>query len=162
VCRTTFSSACQLMATDANCQSGLCCVTTPTATGPAGSTVCNPDGSVNGSLIPCGYDCNNDGKIKNVSGSPPEECGFNTLVVMTQNIINFLLYSMAAPIAAVMFLYAGYLLLTNRGNESQVTKAKAIFVAVFWGLVVALSAWLIVNFILDFFVGTNPLFRKVI
>jgi hypothetical protein len=78
---------------------------------------------------------------------------------LTQNIINFLVYFIAAPVATVMFLYAGFLLLTNRGNEGQVTKAKSIFSAVFWGLVATLAAWLIIKFILDFFVGPSATFR---
>lgn len=111
-------------------------------------------------LVRCGFDCNNDGAIKNVTSGPGfvtgadrEECTYLTLVDVTQSILNFLLYFLAAPIAALMFLYAGFLLLTNRGNEAQVTKAKSIFTSVFWGLVVALAAWLIITFLLDFFVG---------
>lgn len=167
VCRTSFTTACQLFLGDPTCQSGNCCVTTVTqAPQVLNAVTCNADGIPSDAppwtLVRCGFDCNNDGVIKdydtNNNGKIDpfeniEECSFGKVVSATQSIINFLIYFLAAPIAALMFLYAGFLLLTNRGNESQVTKAKSIFASVFIGLVVALAAWLIVTFILNFFVG---------
>ncbi len=131
------------------------------------TVTCDSNGYVSGSLVPCGNDCNNDGVVKNMTGGglPPgtdhEECTFDTLVTLAQNVINFLIFWLAAPIAAVMFMYAGFLMLTNNGNEAKVTQAKAIFGMVFWGLVVTIAAWLIITFILDFFrVGSG--FRQLI
>lgn len=112
-----------------------------------------------GTLIPCGYDLNSDGKVLD---TPPitsgtwavgnhEECYFEDVITLAQTVVNFLIFSIASPLAAVMFAYAGFLYLTNRGNESQVKQAHDIFLYVFWGLVVALGAWIFVNFILEFF-----------
>jgi hypothetical protein len=68
-------------------------------------------------------------------------------------VINFLIFRIAAPIAAVMFAYAVFLCLTNAGNESKITQAREVFWMVFWGIVIALAAWLTVNMIVTFFVG---------
>jgi hypothetical protein len=75
--------------------------------------------------------------------------------VLAQIVINFLIFKIAAPIAAVMFAYAGFLWLTNAGNESKITQAREVFWMVFWGLVIALAAWLTVNMIVTFFVGED-------
>ncbi|OGZ06194.1 MAG: hypothetical protein A3C93_05740 [Candidatus Lloydbacteria bacterium RIFCSPHIGHO2_02_FULL_54_17] len=86
------------------------------------------------------------------------DCDFNKLVLQVQKVINFLIISVAAPLSAVMFAYAGFLYVTNRGNESQISQAHEIFWNVFIGLVVALAAWLTVNFILVFFLDAEFIF----
>ena len=109
-------------------------------------------------LIPCGFDRNEDHIIKDTPGNH-EECDFKDLVTLAQNVINYLIIDIAAPLAAIMFAYAGFLYVTNRGNEGQVTQAHDIFLYVFWGLVVALAAWLVVNFILEFALGSGSSFN---
>lgn len=105
-------------------------------------------------IIPCGFDLNGDGVVKTMAGFD-EECDFNDLITLAQNVINFLIFGIASPLAAIMFAYAGFLYVTNRGNEGQVKQAHDIFLYVFWGLVVALGAWVFVNFILEFLLGAG-------
>lgn len=105
-------------------------------------------------IIPCGFDINGDGVVKTMAGFD-EECDFNDLITLAQNVINFLIFGIASPLAAIMFAYAGFLYVTNRGNEGQVKQAHDIFLYVFWGLVVALGAWVFVNFILEFLLGAG-------
>lgn len=97
-------------------------------------------------LIPCGND---------VSGgmvTAGQECTYDDLIKLAQTVINFLIFGLAAPLGAIMFAYAGYLYITNGGNESQIKQAHDTFLYVFWGLIVALAAWLLVNFIFQFLV----------
>lgn len=82
-------------------------------------------------------------------------CTFDDLIILAQNVVEFLIFKIAAPIAAVMFAYAGFLWVTNGGNESQISTAKSIFWAVFIGFVVALAAWLTVNMIVTFFLSPS-------
>ena len=89
--------------------------------------------SAQNGIVPCG-------------GEGQPDCDFNQLIILIQSIINFLLF-IAAPIAAVMFAYAGWLYLSAAGNQGQVEKAHKIFTTVFMGIVIALAAWLIVNVI---------------
>ena len=51
-------------------------------------------------------------------------------------------------IAALVFAYAGFLILTAGGNESKMEKGRGMFMPVVWGFVWMLSAWLIVKLIL--------------
>ena len=93
-------------------------------------------------LIPCG-------------NATQSACTFDDLVKLAQNVINFLIFKIAAPIAAVMFAYAGFLWVTNGGNESKISQAREIFWAVFIGFVVALAAWLTINMIVNFFLDPS-------
>jgi hypothetical protein len=74
-----------------------------------------------------------------------EGCGFVHLIELVNNIVGFILFRLAVPIAAIMFAYAGFLLLFSGGEQAKRTKAKNIFVNVGLGLAFALAAWLIVK-----------------
>ena len=100
--------------------------------------------AVTSGLVPCGNDV--------VNGSTTDMCTYADLITLVTNVINFLIFKIAAPLAAIMFVYAGFLYITNGGNESKIKQAHGYFLAVFWGLVVALAAWLIINFVLQFLV----------
>ncbi len=78
------------------------------------------------------------------------DCGFQDFIQLIQNVISFLI-TLAIPISAILFSYAGYLYLTSMGAAGPRSKALGIFKNVFWGLVIALSAWMIVNLITNFF-----------
>jgi len=88
-------------------------------------------------------------------------CTFDDLIILAQNVINFLIYAIAAPICAIMFVYAGWLYLSAGDNSGQINQAHAIFWNVLWGFIVILAAWLIVKFVVDFLVGTDPLMNML-
>jgi hypothetical protein len=110
-----------------------------------------PVGTPDEGLIPCG-----NTKVDNTVSDP---CTFGDLITLAQTVINFLIFKIAAPLAAVMFIWAGFLYLTAAGNEGQVKKAHELFWAVFIGLVIALAAWLMVSLVLRFFLGDTSIFN---
>src|SRR3989344_4072222 len=77
-----------------------------------------------------------------------QPCNFAAVITLIKNIVTFLVFSLAVPLAAISFAIAGVMILTAGGNTGQVEKAKEIFWNVLIGLIVALSAWLVVNAIL--------------
>jgi hypothetical protein len=79
----------------------------------------------------------------------PTDCNWNTLMTLINRIINFVLFVLAVPIAAIMFAYAGILLLSSGGNTTQMGKAKKIFSSVAIGLIIAAAAWLIIHTVLS-------------
>ncbi|MEI8175171.1 MAG: DUF5018 domain-containing protein [bacterium] len=85
---------------------------------------------------------------------PEDGCGFNELMIVINKVINFIIFVMAVPIAAIMFAYAGFMLVTSGGASEQRTKAKGIFVSVAIGLALAAACWLIVHTLLSI-VGYN-------
>jgi len=84
-----------------------------------------------------------------------DNCGWNELMTLVNTVINFVLFTLALPIAAIMFAVAGIMLLTSGGDPSKKTKAKDLFLGVVIGLVVAAAAWLIVHIILSILGYTN-------
>lgn len=88
-------------------------------------------------LVP---DC---GKV--VDGVMSNPCNFNSVMELIKNVIHFLLFVIATPLAALAFCYAGFKLLTAGGSPEQITKAKHIIRNVIIGYVLALGAWLVVN-----------------
>ncbi|MFA6397806.1 MAG: hypothetical protein WDK96_03100 [Candidatus Paceibacterota bacterium] len=94
--------------------------------------------SFSAGLIPCG-------------GTGEPKCDFSQLMILVKNFINFLLFDLAMPLAAIAFAYAGYLYMSSGGDTKNTTKAKNIFKDVLFGFVLALSAWLIVTAILTGF-----------
>lgn len=76
------------------------------------------------------------------------DCNFSALLQLVNNVINYLLL-LTVPIAAIMFAYAGFIMVTA-GEESAgaKTKAKSIIKDAVLGLIIALAAWLIVKLIL--------------
>lgn len=92
--------------------------------------------------------------IEDIAGTDPSaergivpcdgtDCGFDDLIRMSSNLINWLIY-ISIPIAAVVFMYAGVLYVTAAGNPSRVSQAHELFKNVAFGLVIVLAAWLIV------------------
>lgn len=71
------------------------------------------------------------------------DCKCEDLITLAQNIINTGIF-LAIFLSAMLFAYAGWLYLTNEAIGQQ-EKAKSMFANVAIGLVILLSAWLIVD-----------------
>lgn len=84
-----------------------------------------------------------------VPSCPNGACGFNELIAMVNHIIKFIIVDIATPIAAIVFVYAGILLIFSGGDSGKITKAKAMLKNLVIGFVIVLAAWLIVNTILS-------------
>lgn len=76
-------------------------------------------------------------------------CDFTALMSLVNTIIHFILFYLAIPISAIMFFYAGFLMVTSAGSSESKTKAKGIFSSAVYGLVVAAAGWLIIRTILQ-------------
>jgi biotin synthase-like enzyme len=92
-------------------------------------------------LVPC----------KNTPGDAKDTCNFSQFVTLINNVINFMIFRLALPIAGIMFTYAGFLMVTA-GEEAAGarTKAKDIFINTIKGLCLALLCWVIVHSLLTF------------
>ena len=99
-------------------------------------------------LVPC------DGPVGDgVTGEP---CTYSTFIKGVDNILRFLI-GFATVVAVIMFVYAGYLLISSGGDRAKAEQAKAIFKNVTIGFVIVITAWLIVFTIVDTFTGNKPL-----
>lgn len=77
-----------------------------------------------------------------------------TLQSSIQQIINVLLFVIGA-IAVIMIIIGGFKYVISNGDSSQITSAKNTILYAVIGIVVALLAYAIVNFVVNSFVGDD-------
>ncbi len=92
-------------------------------------------------------------------GSVERPCNFSALIQLIENVLEYLIYIVAAPIAAIMFAIAGFNYLTAGDDMGKVKRAHDIFISVLWGFGIMLIAWALVSFVLNFFTGDNSTFN---
>ncbi len=76
-------------------------------------------------------------------------CNWNDLLALINKVINFILFDLAVPIAAIMFAYAGFkMVIAGEESGGARTQAKEIFLNALFGLLMAAAAWLIISTLL--------------
>lgn len=78
------------------------------------------------------------------------DCDFNALLSTINRILRFLTFVIALPLAALLFAFAGIRLIVAKASakQAELTKAKEMLVQVVKGVVIMLSAWIVVQLIL--------------
>lgn len=98
------------------------------------------------SLVHCGI---TDKEILAAHPDYGKDCDFYGMMELINTVMKFILFNMVIPIGAIMFAYAGFLLITAGGEIAHArTKAKSIFINTVYGLALASAAWLIVRTLL--------------
>ena len=97
----------------------------------------------NGLVSNCGYDIKT---LSNPDGTG-RACGLSDLITLIQRLIEYI-FMLILPIAAIVFVYVGYLFLTSGGNPDKRKTAKKAMVSLVTGIVIIMAAWLIVRTIL--------------
>lgn len=75
--------------------------------------------------------------------------GGDSLGVIVKNVVNALLYVIGA-LAVIMLIWGGIRYTTSGGNANSVTAAKNTILYAVIGLIVAILAYAIVNWVIDF------------
>lgn len=78
------------------------------------------------------------------------ECTGEDLYTLIGNVIRFGL-DFAAIIAVVIILWGGFLILISGGSSDRLAQGKNAITAAVVGLIIVLTAWLIVNTIISLF-----------
>ena len=78
-------------------------------------------------------------------------CQWDDLIGVSANFIKFLL-TLLLPVVAILFVYSGGMLIYYgiNGNTDGYTKVRGYFVKLFFGVLIMLSAWLLVDTALKF------------
>ena len=87
------------------------------------------------------------------------ECGFNDLVQMVQNGIEFTIVYIIIPLVTLVILYYGVMMIVAGNKPAQLQKAKKALWSVVVGLFFMLTAWLLVSAAIKAFdvkVNTDP------
>ncbi len=82
------------------------------------------------------------------------KCNLSDFVTLAGNIIKFLV-AIAITGSVLVFAYAGFKYMTARGNSSEINKAHGMFGTVAVGLILVLTAWLIVSSLLKVLTGKD-------
>jgi len=92
-------------------------------------------------LVPCGKSGGTE-----VQKHP---CTFNDALTLINTIINFTFGYLVVPIAAIMFAFAGFKLITAGGESSGArSEAKAVFTNTVIGLIIAAGCFIIIKTLL--------------
>lgn len=76
-------------------------------------------------------------------------CTICDIWVLSDNVVDFLLQSLAAPILVIVLVVGGFIYVTSGGNPKRTEQAKSLLTSAIVGIIIALAAWLIVNTILN-------------
>ena len=83
----------------------------------------------------------------------PDGYGLCEFVDLVNNVILFLV-GLLGFLAVLVFMWAGFLMVTSRGTAEPITRAKGLFANVLIGGAIMFAAYLIVNTVLSVFVGS--------
>jgi len=92
-------------------------------------------------LVPCG-------------GQGEPSCQFCHLFVLFKNIVDFFLFKIVPPLAALMLAIAGFMYIFaymgggeigGKGGPGLLSQANKLLTSVVWGLLIIFGAWIFVN-----------------
>ncbi|MBP9669416.1 MAG: hypothetical protein KBE09_03950 [Candidatus Pacebacteria bacterium] len=95
------------------------------------------DGGLPKQIVPC----DGTGVSGGASAKPCDLCAFGTLI---QNILNLTVY-LAIVGAALLFAYAGWLMLSSAEDPGRRTTGRSIFTSATIGLIIILGGWLAID-----------------
>ena len=138
-CESTVPCSC-------SCPAGISCSPCPDPTGK----------QCEGGLVPCGrkYD---DPCTKNCECTP---CTLCHIFVLFKRIVDFVTIDIIFPLAILMIVVGGVMLLTAGGDPGRIGGARKILTATIIGLVIILAAWLIVDTVIMFLVPASSPFQN--
>ncbi|MBZ9571731.1 TrbC/VirB2 family protein [Patescibacteria group bacterium] len=111
-----------------------------------------PSGLIGG-LVPCGRYTNDPGTA--IDESAP--CTLCHLFVLFKRVVDFVTVNIIFPLAVLMFVIGGAMLLIAGGDPGKIGLGRKILKATVIGLVIILAAWLIVNTIILLLFTDDPL-----
>lgn len=83
------------------------------------------------------------------SGTSDDPCTVCHLLKLADNIYDFALKTVMAPLAGLLFLIGGIMMLAAGGSEERYGKGKQIIKMAAIGAVIALTSWLLVNALIN-------------
>jgi len=104
-------------------------------------------GLVQAGLVPCGSAAD-DPTTPNIDESQP--CGFCHIFALIDNVLDFVLFKILLPVAALMLIIGGFFLLIAGGNPEQFSRAKSILTAAVIGLVIIFAAFIFIGTFLKY------------
>ena len=83
---------------------------------------------------------------------PVTGCNFCNLMELGQNIINFLI-EISTILAVAFIIYGGIMMMLGSGSPEKLKKSQSIIWSAIIGIVILLSAWVILNTFFNLLTG---------
>ncbi len=96
-------------------------------------------------IVPCGQ--NTDDPDTAIDESAP--CTLCHFFFLITNIINFILFKLAGPLALLMLIIGGAMFMLASGNPQTISRARALIGSVLIGLVIIYGAYFIIGLFLQ-------------
>lgn len=104
----------------------------------------NADGSFN--IVPCGNQTD--------PTSAANDCNYSDLFQLGSNIINAG-FSIMTLILVLVVIYTGIRYMAGKGVPEAIIKARRNFLSFLIGLIIMLTAWAVVNYLVEQFLNTE-------
>lgn len=80
-------------------------------------------------------------------GMPCEgpDCTFDDIIILINNIVKFLVFSVAVPLAAIGFMFMGAKLVLMQNKEAEMTKAKEGLWNIVIGFGIMLASYVVIK-----------------
>ncbi|MFY9462461.1 MAG: hypothetical protein WAP51_04650 [Candidatus Sungiibacteriota bacterium] len=92
-------------------------------------------------IVPCGT-------------STTRPCTICDLGVLVINLTNFLIYNIAIPLASLMIIIGGIMIMIGSASEERVKTGKKILTNAIIGVIIVFVAWLLVDTIIKVLTGS--------
>lgn len=104
-------------------------------------------------LVPCG-----NGSPTLADGKPDtnyKKCEIKDFFTMLSNIYTFIVFYIVTPLAVLVITIGAIILLSSAGNPGGASMGRKMIYSAIIGTVLALCAWVIVNFVLSTILGIS-------
>jgi hypothetical protein len=99
---------------------------------------------VYGGVVPCGLSQDDPAQ----EGDQTVTCQFCHIFVLFKNIVDFFLFKIVPPLAALMLAIGGFMYIfahLGEGGPTMLSQANKLLMSVVWGLLIIFGAWIFVN-----------------
>ncbi len=119
------------------------------AYGPGCDAVTHKDPAATG-IVPCGVS-------KDATGVLTCPCEIPHFFIMIRNVYIFVTWTIALPLAGLLIVIGGVLLIISGANQNMFDLGKRLLWGAFWGVVLVFCAWIIINIIfMTLGINMNP------
>jgi hypothetical protein len=83
------------------------------------------------------------------------DCTFNDILILSNNVIKFLLFSVSVPLAALGFVWVGANLILSQNKTSAWSDAKGRFADIAMGFGIMLGSYILIKTVIFSFLTAN-------
>ncbi|MFH1769882.1 MAG: hypothetical protein ABH833_04450 [Parcubacteria group bacterium] len=99
-------------------------------------------------LVKCGRSFDDDGNPISWPGDPlARPCETCDILVLVQDVLNFILFTLVPAIATLLFIIAGFMIMLGT-TANTVSEGRSIFTTTVLAIAIMFGAWMLTNFVI--------------